>query len=1131
MVEPTQQKKPRRQAIHQFHSGSAYGDAVTNSMILTRAMLNSLGFVSDIFVEHIAPELGDKIKSYTEWNASADDVLLLHHSMGHDLDPWVSSLEAKKFLVYHNITPQEFFPPESPLRHYSSKGREQLHTFRTGIRAAIADSEFNAEELRSAGYTDVEVIPLLIDVPALQQRPWNSELVLRQAPMYTVLFVGRIAANKCQHDLVAVAAWLNKMLVRPFQVVCVGGFDAGDSYFQRVVSDVHASGLDGCFHFTGKISEADLYGWYRAADAFVCLSEHEGFGVPLIEAMAFDVPVIASRTSNIESTLGGAGFLVADKNHAAIAGLLCVLAEDGALRRAVVSEQRSRLWEFSQDSLARRLAAFLDRQGIAIPNPSAEQTYDGSARLRYQIEGPFETSYSLAIINRELALALDREASGRVGLFATEGPGNYAPDVAAIEAMPNVAKLWRRGQPGSRADVVVRNLYPPRVGDMDGLINFLYFGWEESGLPIEFVSAFNARLDGVCALSEYVGKVLIDNGVNVPSLAVHCGVDHIERIQPLTFPLQTGDAFVFLHVSSCFPRKGVDVLLNAYMDRFTKDDNVVLLIKTFPNPHNTVRDQLASHAAKVSKAPHVLLIEDDLSPGQMRYLFDRCQAFVAPTRGEGFGLPMAEAMWLGKPVITTAYGGQADFCNDANSWLVDFSFGRAATHMRMADSIWLEPDQAHLGELMRELFESPAERLQPKVEKAQLLVRAEYTWDRTAAKVQQLERFVAAQQPLAGRCIRVAWVSSWNSKCGIAMYSKFIVEQFDQREFGIGVFASISETPLSDDGEDVFRCWTDHSGSIDGLLENLDRYAPNVIVVQFNFGFISVANLSRLILHCELRRVVIIVIFHSTRPVDSESLKASLKSIAGELARADRLLVHGIDDLNRLKSYGLVRNTALLPHGVPDWRSIPALLNSDDSVRPSRRVRWKIATYGFLLPHKGLEEIVDAVSLLRGRRIDIELTMVNAIYPIKTSQTLFEALHERVVSLGLRDFVAIHSDFLPDEESLGLLRAADLLVFPYTQTAESSSAAVRFGLATGLPVACSPLEIFRDVHDVVHTLPGTTAHDLADGIELLLANPVLLASKSSTQDEWLDAHAWTNISRRMGGIIRGLYVKRMLAYQ
>ena len=125
-----------------------------------------------------------------------------------------------------------------------------------------------------------------------------------------------------------------------------------------------------------------------------------------------------------------------------------------------------------------------------------------------------------------------------------------------------------------------------------------------------------------------------------------------------------GKSFRFLHVSSCFPRKGADILLKAYGQAFTRRDDVTLVIKTFQNPHNEIHRWLAEARAETEEFPEVLIIEDDLTDAQLKSVYEQCQTMVAPSRAEGFGLPMAEAMLSGLAVITTGWSGQLDFCNE-----------------------------------------------------------------------------------------------------------------------------------------------------------------------------------------------------------------------------------------------------------------------------------------------------------------------------------------------------------------------------------------------------------------------------------------------------------------------------------
>jgi len=124
-------------SIHQFHSGSAVGDAVINSMFFVQSMLRSFGFESDIFVEHVDPVLSKQIRPLEGLRVAESDMLLIHHSMGHDAFPRLTALRCRKFLVYHNITPPEFLEDPST-KAYAITGYSQLSLFRQIVQSPIA---------------------------------------------------------------------------------------------------------------------------------------------------------------------------------------------------------------------------------------------------------------------------------------------------------------------------------------------------------------------------------------------------------------------------------------------------------------------------------------------------------------------------------------------------------------------------------------------------------------------------------------------------------------------------------------------------------------------------------------------------------------------------------------------------------------------------------------------------------------------------------------------------------------------------------------------------------------------------------------------------------------------------------
>lgn len=1095
----------RPRAIHQFHPGSAFGDGVTNGMLFARTLLRELGFASEIYCADVAPELAAELRPMERFEDSPDQVLFLHHSLGHDHEAWVNGLRSRLALVYHNITPAEFFPPGSTLRHYAELGRRQLKEWRPRFAGAIGDSPYNTRELLEAGYAGARTLPLLLDLDRLRAAPWDAALAARLAGAFNMVFVGRIADNKCQHDLIAIFNHLRRMLDRPARLLLVGGVTAPD-YAARLERMCADRGLAGSVEMAGKVSEAELHGIYRAADVFVCMSEHEGFGMPLIEAMVHDVPVLAHDSSNVGETLGESGLLFRDKNHRAIAATIKVLAEEPELRRRIVRSQRRNLHRFERPLLMGRLVAFLRAIGVNVDQAPAETA---PASAYWRMEGPFDSSYSLAIVNRELARSLERQGM-EMALHALDGPGGYSPDPAFLASDPEARRMWERAARGGDAEVVMRNLYPPRVEAMRGQTRVLAnYAWEETGFPGEYVAAFNRTLNLITVTSHYVAKILADNGVRVPVAVVGNGVDHLMSVKPKRFRGSLGpDGFRFLHISSCFPRKGVDALLAAWGEAFSADDKATLVIKTFPNPHNDIERQLADLRVRHPGHAPVVLVNEDIPEAELADLYLRCDAFVAPSRAEGFGLPLAEAILFERPVVTTAFGGQTDFCDADTAWLVDFDFAYARTHLGVFDSAWAEPVVADLVRNLRAVFEAPADERQRRVRAAKARLLSSLGWEtvarRTVAAVAALD-----ERPAPTDLPRVALVTTWNTRCGIAAYAKALATDIPASR--LLVMANRTDERIAADEDNVERCWTSGwDDPLDRLYDSIKAARVDAAVIQFNFGFFDIHAFGRLIRRLAADGVEVFVFFHSTADVVKPERRISLADIGDSLKDARRLFVHGIADLNRLKSVGLIDNVALFPHGVARSETRPA---------PGSGGKM-IASFGYMLPHKGLRQLVEAFFLMREQDPDLRLLMLNALYPVPESQAECAEVERLIAASPHREAVELIVDYLPERRAQELLAGAGVVVFPYQSTQESSSAAVRFGLASGRPVACTPLPIFDDVAGVVHRLPGIRPREIADGLAGLLADDPHRQALAARQADWLAAHDWPVVSRRLWNTIR-----------
>ena len=1107
----------RLKAVHQFHPALTTGDGVSSGMLFARRLLRELGFASEIYCERAPPGMDQGLLPLSSLALDEEQLLLVHHSLGYDNAAWLNDVRTPKVLVYHNITPEHLLPPNSEIGLCARLGREQLTAWAGDYLGAIGDSDTNSDELRAANYRNVLTLPLLVDTERVRGAPWDASVAARLRGAFNLLFVGRICANKRQLELIEVLAEFMRYTDQPTRLILAGGVTSHD-YLQQVEARIRELGLQDNVVLTGKVPAATLTALYRNADAFVSMSEHEGFGMPLIEAMLFDVPVLAHAASSIPGTMGEGGLLTSHNDPAGMAATLHMLLTEPALRRRTIAGQRRNLARFAPAHLRAQLAAYLTQLDIEIPQPPAMHDTTPAAPY-WQIEGPFDSSYSLALVNRELARALSLRGAD-VGLRSMEGQGDFPPSAQFLASDPSIAALSARAL-GATAppDAALRFCYPPHVDDMPAAARLIHsYGWEETGFPAEYVAAFNRRLDLVTVLSTTVEKILRDNGVRVPIAVTGGGVDHLLNVIGAA-PELPQHAFRFLHVSSCFPRKGVDALLAAYGQAFRASDDVSLVIKTFPNPHNDVARQLAVLQEFDADYPHVTLIDRDCSAEELVGLYQACDAFVAPSRGEGLGLPLAEAMLFNLPVITTAWGGQRDFCEADIAWLCDYQFTRTQTHFGQSHSVWAEPDVDHLAQLLRIVHALPDDERARRTADARYRILQNFTWARVAGRT---ERAIAAlaQQPALRHEPAIGWISTWNKRCGIAGYSSFLTGAIPADR--LTVFADRWSERLADDGAQVVRCWTlDFAERLDDLYDAIIARGIGAVVIQYNFGFFSLNSFSRFILRLKRAGIGVHGFFHATGDLILGTKLVSLGDIAGALGQADRLYVHSVQDLNRLKKHGLVDNVVLFPQGVV------AVAQTDANAAARRSAaglagKKILGSYGFLLPHKGLQALIQAFAQLAADDPDLHLLMVNALYPIPESNQERDDCLALIAQLGLRERVTLVSDFLPEEASLDWLAMADLIVFPYQRTQESSSAAVRMGLAAGRPVVVTPLAIFDDVNDAVHHLSGVDAPAIATGLRELLDDPERVAAQEVRTRAWLAARQWPLLSRRLLNIIDGI---------
>ena len=306
------------------------------------------------------------------------------------------------------------------------------------------------------------------------------------------------------------------------------------------------------------------------------------------------------------------------------------------------------------------------------------------------IEGHVNGSYSLAAVNRGLARSIDRMHPGLVRVVPVEGA--VTTDLSGVPPHERIDELVRRPRATGVATVVISQHFPVHVPETPSNAALALFYWEETLVPIETIRCLNRHFRGVLAPSAFVAKVLVDSGLTVPVYQIGQAppLDDFRKLGA-TRRERRGEVVSFLHVSSCMARKGVDILLAAYVRAFRRGDKVRLVIKGFPNPHNDVGARVARIRASDIEAPEIVVINQDLDRPDLLALYADADVMVLPTRGEGFNLPAAEAMAAGLAVIVTGFGGQMDFCNADTARLLDFHLAPSQSHVAGSHGLWAEP--------------------------------------------------------------------------------------------------------------------------------------------------------------------------------------------------------------------------------------------------------------------------------------------------------------------------------------------------------------------------------------------------------------------------------------------------------
>jgi len=357
--------------IHQIGSTLAYGDAITNHIVALDHQLSRWGLPSRIYGARIDGSRITKAEldtAFVDGNES-DDILIYHYSAFCENYQLFRRSRNRKILIYHNITPASFYSPyDAGMAEVCSRGRELLPMLHD-CDLALGVSEFNRQELVAIGFnaTKTAVLPILLSLDNFATKArdeWVYQRLTKDG-LINILVTGRIAPNKAYEEIIKIFAEYHHS-INPHSRLHFVGTRFVRKYNELLDRLVSAFGLHDAITFTDRVSLAVLKAYYEASHVFVCASRHEGFCVPLVEAMSFGLPILARAGTAIPETLGSAGVLYQSEDYPVLAETLGLMVEDQDFRTSLAEGQRARLADFAPARVATGLRAALARVGLEV---------------------------------------------------------------------------------------------------------------------------------------------------------------------------------------------------------------------------------------------------------------------------------------------------------------------------------------------------------------------------------------------------------------------------------------------------------------------------------------------------------------------------------------------------------------------------------------------------------------------------------------------------------------------------------------------------------------------------------------------------------------------------------------------
>lgn len=639
----------------------SYGDAVSNDALAIQSIIQELGFSTQIYAENVDPRLpkGSAIPFDQFPELSAEDVILYHGSTGTDINDKISDLGGRKVMIYHNITPPSFFHPYSPTAEaLTARGLQGMCRLAEKIDYCIADSEFNRRDLLRMGYTcPIEVCPVLIPFSDYEKEP--SHKILKQYEedgVTNLLFVGRIAPNKKQEDVIRAFYFYHKYYNSNSRLFLVGSWNGMESYYNRLVDYAVTLGISEQVIFTGHIRFDEILAYYNLADAFVCMSEHEGFCVPLVEAMYFQVPIVAYAAAAVPDTLGNGGILLETSEPLQVAETINKIITDCSLRTKILAKQVQRLKDFHYGVVSKRFKEVI----------SNIFEYNGEKTPKI-IQLSSTISRGDAVSNDILAFQKAFVDMGYPSTIYTEfsPKGNGWDMIQSEKALPSLRKTdmvlyhhatgtdmaGRFSQLLSKKILVYHNVTPPEF-----FAPYNKQAAESCRLGLKNVQEIRKSVDGCISISKFNQEDLKRMGYECPITVCPILIpfaDYRKNPDPQIVKKYSDGRTNIIFVGRVAPNKKFEDVIGAFAKYQQHFDSTARLILVGSYNEHDPYFQFLCDQVKRAEVKNVQFT-GHIPFSQILAYYHTADAFLCMSEHEGFCVPLVEAMYFNIPIVAYA---------------------------------------------------------------------------------------------------------------------------------------------------------------------------------------------------------------------------------------------------------------------------------------------------------------------------------------------------------------------------------------------------------------------------------------------------------------------------------------------